>query len=49
LTTAIESDAATVEDIIAELRQTRLSERSGRTIDHDGAASMEQKKVEGYF
>jgi sulfate adenylyltransferase subunit 2 len=49
LTTAIESDATTIDDIIAELRQSRLSERSGRTIDHDSAASMEQKKVEGYF
>ena len=49
LTTAIESDAATVDDIVAELRQSRMSERSGRAIDHDSAASMEQKKVEGYF
>jgi len=49
LTTAIESDAATIDDIIAEVRESRLSERSGRTIDHDGAASMEQKKIEGYF
>jgi sulfate adenylyltransferase subunit 2 len=49
LTTAIESDAATIDDIIAEVRHSRLSERSGRVIDHDGAASMEQKKIEGYF
>jgi sulfate adenylyltransferase subunit 2 len=49
LTTAIESDAATIDDIIAELRQSRLSERSGRTIDRDSSASMEQKKIEGYF
>jgi len=49
LTAAIESDAATVEEIIAELRQSRLSERAGRTIDRDSSFSMEQKKVEGYF
>jgi sulfate adenylyltransferase subunit 2 len=49
LTTAIESDAADVDDIIAELRHSRLSERAGRTIDHDSSSSMEQKKVEGYF
>jgi hypothetical protein len=31
------------------VRHSRLSERSGRTIDQDSAASMEQKKIEGYF
>lgn len=49
LTGAIESSAATVEDIIAEMRLSRVSERQGRLIDHDGGASMEQKKEEGYF
>ena len=49
LTGAIESDAATVADIIDEMRHSRMSERQGRLIDHDGAASMEQKKLEGYF
>jgi sulfate adenylyltransferase subunit 2 len=49
LSGGIESDAATVEDIIAELRASRFSERQGRFIDHDGAASMERKKKEGYF
>jgi sulfate adenylyltransferase subunit 2 len=49
LTCAIESDAADVSEIIAELRSTRLSERQGRMIDQDAGASMEQKKVEGYF
>ena len=49
LSGGIESDAATVEDIIAELRESRFSERQGRIIDHDGAASMERKKKEGYF
>ena len=49
LTGAVESTAATVEEIVAEMMQTRLSERSTRAIDHDGDASMEQKKREGYF
>ena len=49
LSGGIESDAATVEDIIAELRESRFSERQGRLIDHDSAASMERKKKEGYF
>jgi sulfate adenylyltransferase subunit 2 len=49
LTGAIESDAATVPDIIRETMKTRHSERSGRVIDRDGAASMERKKQEGYF
>ena len=49
LTGAVESTASTVEEIVAEMMQTRLSERSTRAIDHDGDASMEQKKREGYF
>ena len=49
LSGGIESDAATVEDIIAELRSSRFSERQGRLIDQDSAASMERKKKEGYF
>jgi sulfate adenylyltransferase subunit 2 len=49
LTGAIESTAMTVEAIILEMLQARTSERQGRLIDHDGAASMEQKKQEGYF
>jgi sulfate adenylyltransferase subunit 2 len=49
LSGGIESDAVTVEDIIAELRSSRFSERQGRIIDHDGTASMERKKKEGYF
>ena len=49
LTGAIESTASTVEEIVAEMMQTRLSERSTRAIDHDGDSSMEQKKREGYF
>ncbi|KAA0677128.1 sulfate adenylyltransferase subunit CysD [Azospirillum brasilense] len=49
LSGAIESDAATVEDIIAEMRTSRTSERQGRLIDSDEPASMERKKREGYF
>jgi sulfate adenylyltransferase subunit 2 len=49
LTGAIESRATTVEEIVAETMQVRVSERSTRVIDHDGDSSMEQKKREGYF
>lgn len=49
LTGAVESNATTLPDIIQEMLLTRTSERQGRVIDHDGAASMEQKKREGYF
>ena len=49
LTGAVESRAATVEEIVAETLQVRVSERSTRVIDHDGDSSMEQKKREGYF
>jgi sulfate adenylyltransferase subunit 2 len=50
LSGAIESDAATVEEIVAEMLASRTSERQGRVIDRDaGAASMEKKKQEGYF
>ncbi|HEY5217186.1 MAG TPA: sulfate adenylyltransferase subunit CysD [Pseudolabrys sp.] len=49
LSGAIESTAASVEDIIQETLDSRYSERRGRVIDQDGAASMERKKQEGYF
>ena len=49
LTGAIESSASTVAEIIRETVLARNSERQGRAIDHDAAASMEQKKREGYF
>jgi len=49
LTGAIESTAATLPDIIQEMLLTTSSERQGRMIDHDSAASMEKKKQEGYF
>ena len=43
------SEATTVSDIVEELKDTRVSERSSRVIDFDRGASMEQKKKEGYF
>jgi len=49
LTGAVESEAATLPDIIQEMLLTTSSERQGRMIDHDQAGSMEQKKREGYF
>jgi sulfate adenylyltransferase subunit 2 len=49
LTGAIESEADTLYDVISEMRQTSASERQGRLIDADEAASMEKKKREGYF
>jgi len=49
LTGAIESDADTLPEIIQEMLLTTSSERQGRVIDHDQAASMEKKKQEGYF
>jgi sulfate adenylyltransferase subunit 2 len=49
LTGAIESDADTVPAIIREMLLATTSERQGRVIDHDAAASMEKKKQEGYF
>jgi sulfate adenylyltransferase small subunit len=49
LTGAIRSDADTLDAIIAEMRASTRSERQGRAIDHDEAASMEKKKREGYF
>ena len=49
LTGAVESEAATLTDIIQEMLLTTSSERQGRVIDHDSAGSMEQKKREGYF
>jgi sulfate adenylyltransferase subunit 2 len=49
LTGAIESEAATLTDIIQEMLLTTSSERQGRVIDHDSSGSMEKKKQEGYF
>jgi sulfate adenylyltransferase subunit 2 len=49
LTGAVESTAASLPEIIQETLESRTSERQGRVIDQDGAASMERKKQEGYF
>jgi sulfate adenylyltransferase subunit 2 len=49
LTAAIESEATTLDAVIAELQASRRSEREGRVIDMDESASMERKKREGYF
>jgi sulfate adenylyltransferase subunit 2 len=49
LTGAIESTADSLPAVIGEMLAARTSERQGRMIDHDAAASMEKKKQEGYF
>jgi sulfate adenylyltransferase subunit 2 len=49
LTGAVRSNAANLDEIIAEMRASRTTERQGRAIDHDPASSMEAKKREGYF
>ncbi|MCP5272113.1 MAG: sulfate adenylyltransferase subunit CysD [Burkholderiaceae bacterium] len=49
LSGAVESEADSLTAIIQEMLLTRTSERQGRMIDHDAAASMEKKKQEGYF
>lgn len=49
LTGAVESQAATLPQVIQEMLLTTTSERQGRAIDHDSAGSMEKKKREGYF
>ena len=49
LSAAVESEAADIAAIVAEMRTTRMSERAGRLIDRDLGSSMERKKREGYF
>jgi sulfate adenylyltransferase subunit 2 len=49
LTGALESRAATLAEVVAEIFAARTSERHGRTIDRDSGAGMEEKKKEGYF
>jgi len=49
LTGAVESEAATLPEIIQEMLLATTSERQGRVIDQDQAGSMEKKKIEGYF
>lgn len=49
LSAAEESEATSVDELIAELEASTTSERAGRLIDGEGASSMERKKLEGYF
>jgi len=49
LTGAVESEADSLAAVIREMELSRTTERQGRLIDHDASASMEKKKVEGYF
>jgi sulfate adenylyltransferase subunit 2 len=49
LSAAVESPVRTLDELITELVETRLSERAGRLIDGEKSASMEAKKMEGYF
>ncbi|MFQ3595289.1 MAG: sulfate adenylyltransferase small subunit, partial [Sphingomonadaceae bacterium] len=49
LTGAVESRATTLSEVIQEMLLATTSERQGRAVDHDEAASMEKKKQEGYF
>ena len=49
LTAAVESSASSVEAVIEEVFQVKLSERATRLIDGDNEDSMEKKKREGYF
>ncbi|MBN9353760.1 MAG: sulfate adenylyltransferase subunit CysD [Hyphomicrobium denitrificans] len=49
LTAAVESDADTIEAVVAETINAQTSERQGRLIDRDQAGAMEKKKQEGYF
>ncbi|MCB1519393.1 MAG: sulfate adenylyltransferase subunit CysD [Hyphomicrobiaceae bacterium] len=49
LTAAMESTAATIDDVVRETLSSRTSERQGRLIDHDQSGAMERKKQEGYF
>ena len=49
LTAAVESNAATIEEVVEEVLEIKLSERATRLIDGDNEDSMEKKKVEGYF
>jgi sulfate adenylyltransferase subunit 2 len=49
LSAAVESEASTVDEIVSEMRTTKVSERAGRLIDQEQGSSMERKKREGYF
>jgi sulfate adenylyltransferase subunit 2 len=49
LSGAVESTAADLDTLIAEMLESNVSERAGRLIDGEGSGSMEAKKAEGYF
>ncbi len=49
LTAAVESSAATIADVLAEVKEVKLSERATRLMDGNKEDSMEKKKTEGYF
>jgi sulfate adenylyltransferase subunit 2 len=49
LTAAVESDAKSIEEVVEEVLQVKLSERATRLIDGENEDSMEKKKSEGYF
>ena len=49
LSGAVESIAADLDTLIAEMLESNVSERAGRLIDGEGSGSMEAKKAEGYF
>jgi sulfate adenylyltransferase subunit 2 len=49
LTAGVESSAATMEEVVQEVRELKLSERATRLIDGEKEDSMEKKKTEGYF
>jgi sulfate adenylyltransferase subunit 2 len=49
LTAGVLSDAETLEEILKEISEVKLSERATRLIDGDKEDSMEKKKKEGYF
>ena len=49
ITTPIDSDAATLDAVIEELRSTRVAERAGRTMDHESESSFERLRAAGYM
>ena len=49
LTASVDSDATTMEEVVQEVTDLKLSERATRLIDGDKEDSMEKKKTEGYF
>jgi sulfate adenylyltransferase subunit 2 len=49
ITVPIRSDAATIDEIVAELQATREPERAGRTMDHESESSFERLRATGYM